>query len=203
MTKRHLLLFVISILMGVSACTSTKVETFYRPSYAVADKAFVKPGVDFSVYTKLQPLPLEIWYAKSEQGGNPEDLERLRGYFREAFLVAIGDDYELVTESGPEVLKVLASLVDFKVNPGTPADLSLSSRLRSVVASGRLTFVVEVMDSQTGEVLGRAADQEKTVIEEEYGDPATEWDEVEAAAGRWAGMFRRWLDLNLGADTGK
>ena len=200
MRKRYLLLPVIAVLIGASSCTSTNVETFYRPSYAVADKAFVKPGVDFSIYTKLQAMPLEIWYAQNEQGGNPEDLERIRGYFRNAFIAAIGDDYEVVSEPGSDVLKVVASLVDFKVNPGTPADLSVSSRLRSVVAAGRLTFVVEVMDSQTGEVLGRAADQEKTVIEEEYGKPATEWDEVEAAAGRWAGMFRRWLDLNLGAD---
>ena len=50
----------------------------------------------------------------------------MRDIFRTAFLEAIGDDYPVVTESGPDVLKVRASLIDLRTNAG---DISVGRRL--------------------------------------------------------------------------
>ena len=190
------LLTVCVISLVLSGCTSTTVEIYYRPADARVDKAFIKQGVDFSVYTKLLPDPMEIWYDERERAPETEDLKRIRAYFREAFLSAVGDAYELVTEPGSDVLRVRASLIDLKVNPGSPESVPQRSRLRSVVSSGKLTLVMELMDSRSNEVLAAAADREKSKLSVASPD-ASKWEEVEAAAKRWAGLFRDWLDKNL------
>ena len=57
---------------------------------------------------------------------------------------------------------------------------------------------MEVRDSLTDRVLARAGETEDgaatSLTEEE-----ASWAEVEVAAQRWAGLFRSWLDENLGA----
>ena len=59
-------------------------------------------------------------------------------------------------------------------------------------------FLMELKDSQTGEVLGRAADSAATPVFATGPNPETDWPTVERAAARWAGLFRTFLDENLG-----
>lgn len=183
-------------LSAAAGCTTTTVETFYAVQNPDIDQAFVKPGTDWSTYDALlQAGPLNIVYVEGNEEPDPADLARIRSSFREAFYGAIADDYEVVDAPGPNVLAVRADLIDLKINdPGLQA-LPFNSRLRSLVAKGQLTFIMELRDSQTGEVLARAADQEKP-----DGSSAGEssWDEVEASAQRWASLFRKFLDENLG-----
>jgi hypothetical protein len=74
----------------------------------------------------------------------------------------------------------------------------MEGRLRSLVAVGELTFLMELSDSMSGEVLARAADKQKP----EYTNVGDVNDEgghnrAEAAAKYWAGLFRDFLDRNL------
>lgn len=184
------------VLLGVTACVETTVESFRRVPDSRADEAFVKPGVDFSRYRRLQPVPLEIYYYEGQQPPLAEDLDRVRNIFREAFLAAIGDDYELVDEAGPDVLGVRASLVDLKLSPAL-GTLPVKGRAAHLVANGELTFFMELTDSVSGEVLARAADQEKPPMTA-AATSGREWAETEIAAQRWAAMFRDFLDENLG-----
>ncbi len=59
--------------------------------------------------------PLEIYYPDNAPEPNEEDLNRLRQSFRDAFLAELGDDYEIVQEPGPDVLTVLAQIIDLKI----------------------------------------------------------------------------------------
>lgn len=179
----------------LGACTKTIVTgSFDRVPNTAVEYAYINDQADFSKYTRLMSGGLEIYYPKGEETPDPANLERIRSYFRDAFADAIGDAYEIVTEPGPDVLKVSAQIVDMKISPGG-AVFEPSGRLRDVVAHGELTFLMEMSDSVTGQALARAGDKSSDISAEK--DDAT-WDDVQRAAEYWAGLFRNWLDSSLG-----
>jgi hypothetical protein len=183
--------------MLLDACsTTTIVEPFYRPEGARVEQAYISPDADFSLYSKLLAQPLEIYYPTDAPAPSEDELDRLRQIFRDAFLGELADDYEIVEEPGPDVLTVLAQIVDLKVT-GPLGTFESTGRLRQLVTKGQLTFLMEVRDSLTDRVLARAGETEDgaatSLTEEE-----ASWAEVEVAAQRWAGLFRSWLDENLG-----
>jgi len=179
----------------LGACTKTVVTgSFHRVPNTAVEYAYINQEADFSKYTRLMSGGLEIYYPEGEETPDPADLDRIRSYFRDAFAAAIGDDYEIVAEPGPDVLKVSAQIVDMKISPGG-AVFEASGRLRDVVAHGELTFLMEMSDSVTGQALARAGDKSSDISPEK--DDAT-WDDVQRAAEYWAGLFRNWLDSSLG-----
>ena len=186
---------VLAAALCLSACTKTVVTgSFNRMPNTAVEYAYINQQADFSQYTRLMSGGLEIYYPESEQAPDPADIERIREYFRDAFAAAIGDDYEVVTEPGPDVLKVSGQVIDMKMTSGG-AVMDMSGRLRDVVAHGELTFLMEMSDSVTGQVLARAGDKSSDISAEH--DDAT-WDDVRGAAEYWAGLFRNWLDNYLG-----
>jgi hypothetical protein len=181
----------------IAGCVKTTVESYVSVPGSRADSAYFKPGVDFSRYTRLQPVPLEIYYYEGSASPDPDDLDRLRQIFRNAFLGKLGDDYELVDAPGPDVLHVRASLVDLE-SSSVPEDLPIKGRAASLVAAGQLSFFMELADSQSGEVLARAGDKEKAPTPIAGAATGPDWARTEEAADRWAQMFRDFLDENLG-----
>jgi len=179
----------------LGACTTTIVTgSFHRVPNTAVEYAYINQEADFSKYTRLMSGGLEIYYPEGEETPDPANLERIRSYFRDAFADAIGDAYEIVTEPGPDVLKVSAQIVDMKISPGG-AVFEPGGRLRDVVAHGELTFLMEMSDSVTGQALARAGDKSSD-ISADKGDAT--WDDVQRAAEYWAGLFRNWLDSALG-----
>lgn len=190
--------FATALLLGLAAltaCTKTvHVGSFHRVPNTAVEYAYVNQEADFSRYTRLMSGGLEIYFPEGEEAPDPADLDRIRGYFRDAFVAAIGDAYEIVTEPGPDVLKVSAQVIDMKMTSGG-AVFDASGRLRDIVAHGELTFLMEMSDSVTGQVLARAGDK-STDISAERDD--ANWEDVRRAAEYWAGLFRNWLDASLG-----
>jgi hypothetical protein len=181
----------------LTACsTTTIVEPFYRPEGARVEQAYISPDADFSVYTKLLAQPLEIYYPDNVPAPSDEDLDRMRQIFRDAFLTELGDDYEIVEEPGPDVLTVLAQIIDLKIT-GAIGTYETTGRLRELVTKGQLTFLMEFRDSQTNRVLARAGETEDGASTSLTAAEAS-WAEVDVAAQRWARLFRDWLDENLG-----
>lgn len=179
----------------LAGCVEQPVEPVYeRQASRVVDQAYILPGADFSQYTRLLAEPLEIYYPESDGEMPAEDIQRIRQIFRDAFVAAIADDYEIVSVPGPDVLRVRAQLIDMKVTAQKPG-YSASGRLKSLVAHGELTFLMELSDSQTNTVLARAGDRTNDVS---AGEDEAEWAAVEQAAQHWAGLFRNWLDDSLG-----
>jgi hypothetical protein len=56
---------------------------------------------------------------------------------------------------------------------------------------------MELKDSQTGDVLARAADSAETPAFATAAGTETDWASVEQAAQRWARLFREFLDRNM------
>ncbi len=177
-----------------AACVEPEVETYVRQQNSNVEQAYIVPGADFSKYTYLMTDGLEIYYPQSDAAPPAEDIARIRELFRRAFIEAIGSDYEIVEAAGPDVLKVNAQLIDMKVM-GADGGYTASGKLKTLVAQGQLTFLMEIIDSESGEVLARAGDRTWTASS---GGETAEWSEVDRAAKYWAGLFRNWLDKSLG-----
>jgi hypothetical protein len=181
---------------ALAACTSTTiVEPFYRPANAQVEYVALSPNADFSGYRSIQLTPLGIFYPENVPQPPEADLDRLRRYFREAFLAEIGDDYRIASAAGPDVLRVTAQIIDLKV-VGAGGTYEPTARLREVVAAGELTLVMELQDSVTERALVRAADTTSTANPAATSREA-DWSNVELAAERWAEMFRNFLDMNM------
>jgi hypothetical protein len=186
---------VVAALLSLNACTQTVVTgSFDRVPNTAVEYAYVNEQADFSQYTKLMNGGLEIYYPENEERPDAAEIDRIRGYFRDAFTSAIGDAYEIVDESGPGVMKVQGQVIDMKMTSGGTT-FDASGRLRDIVAHGELTFLMEMSDSVTGQVLARAGDKSSDISAAK--DDAT-WDDVRHAAEYWAGLFRNWLDNYLG-----
>ena len=194
-SRRSSVLLMVAALFSLQACTKTVVTgSFNRVPNTAVEYAYINEQADFGQYTRLMNGGLEIYYPEGEEAPDPADIERIRGYFRDAFTSAIGDAYEVVDAPGPGVMKVRGQVIDMKMTSGG-ATFDASGRLRDVVAHGELTFLMEMSDSATGQVLARAGDKSTDISADR--DDAT-WDDVRLAAEYWAGLFRNWLDNSLG-----
>lgn len=136
--------------------------------------AFLAPGADFSPYHKIMIDPVQIAFRKNyvrdfnrtRRGVSSQirdsDVERMVDQGSRSatplFARAFSDGgYQVVTEPGPDVLRVQGSVIDIFVNA---PDIRSAGR-RTVIASqaGYGTFVVEARDSMTGALLGRVLDR--------------------------------------------
>ena len=179
---------------------------------STADKAWARPDVDLSKYSKirLQGAGIEYrpggesgrtWMARS-RGGPYEVTEKqkegLRQIVAEAFLDELGrsEKYTLVNESGPDVLVVRGALLDVvSYVPPEPVAGRSTVYLSSV---GEATLVIEIRDSITDAILGQAVDRRAA---EQMGgnmvmdsNRVTNTSEVRRLAKRWASLLRTRLD---------
>ena len=182
------------IVVAMTACNTVEVEKFNKLPDSKVDAAYVKSGVDFGRYHSLLAEPMDIYYPDGAEPPSPEELARIRSIFRRNFLAEIGTDFPIVSSPGPRVLRVRASLVDLKTRTVSIDAGQFRGRLGPMLEPGRLTFLMELMDSQSGETLARAADEEKTG---QAGSAGDQWSQIDAAAHGWAVAFRAFLDDNL------
>ena len=138
------------------------------------DVVFLQPGADFRTYTKVMLDPTEIAFEKNWQRDYNRSTSTLSGRvsdrdiqdaIRRAIVAAndIFEDawteggYTVVSEPGPDVLRVRPGVLNIEVNA---PDVMTAGRSRSFAPeAGEATYFVEVRDSLTGALLGRAADR--------------------------------------------
>ena len=163
------------LLMALAAggCTTTQRgpaewDGLVRQPGTRLDAVFVRPDAEIPAYRNILLKPAEVRFARNwepNRGGrsavgrlNAADMTAiqadlatmLQDIFREE-LTAGG--YELVTEAGPDTLIVIPAIVDLYI---TAPDTMTAGRSRTYTAnSGRMTLVLELRDSVTGEVLAR------------------------------------------------
>lgn len=132
---------------------------------------FLKPDAEIPSYANIILAPATVQFARNwdpNRGGRStssrldaadvtaikDDLASLLGdIFREE-LAAGG--YQVVTEPGPDTLLVIPAIVDLYI---TAPDTMSAGRSRTYTAnSGRMTLVLELRDSVTGETLARVLD---------------------------------------------
>jgi hypothetical protein len=173
------------IVVAVAGCAATPpptlqtgpdreitVDGLVRVDNAVVPVAYRKPDMDLTPYIRFMLDPVEVAYQKDPgnrrrsgvAGDNdnfalsPSQMETLKDMFQEAVVEALtkDDGYELTTEPGPDVLRITASLIDLVVS--VPTD-RVGNQQVFTQSYGLVSLIIELRDSQSGEILARAADR--------------------------------------------
>ena len=139
------------------------------------DAVYLLPGADFRGFTKVMLDPAQVAFAKNWMRDmnpprmelwrrtTPEDAEQIaeqaRTGFGDIFVNAFkGAGYEVVTTPGVDVLRLSPRIVNLYIN--APASVTTSVTTRSyTIDAGEATLALEVRDSTTGALLGRAVDR--------------------------------------------
>ncbi len=135
------------------------------------------------------------YFFPEDAAPSKDDQERTRQIFRTAFLSEL-QAYTIVESKGPTTLEVRPSIIDYRQSSGGDAQL-VRRDLRDLAIPGSLIFLMELVDSESGEVLARAADSASVPTFGSGDSTVTDWDAVTSATERWAELFRIFLDENL------
>jgi len=173
---------------------------------AEADRLWVRPDFDLTGYTKLLVQPADVHYRPTRQSSGTRSnasvfsmtdaqKDRLVKIVSEEFNKALSglQRYEIVDESGPDVLLLRGGLVDVvsRVPPQRAGrtDFYLSS-------VGEATLVIEFADSQSGAVLIRVADRRAASRPgtSQKSNVVTNTSEVRSLASRWANLLAKRLE---------
>ena len=159
---------------GVSAKAPATWDGLVQVKSKKVGLAYLLPDADFRIYSKVMFDPPEVAFSKNWQrdynrstmtlSGRVSDKDvreavdgaktSLAKVFPERF---IQEGYQVVTEPGPDVVRLSLAIIDLDVS-APERDLPGRSRTYSLDA-GEATFAIEVRDSLTGQLLGRAVDR--------------------------------------------
>ena len=173
-------------------------------------RAYIDPHADFSVFKRVAILdPLvsfrSNWQRDQNRGRSrnitSRDMDRIKtdvaALFKQVFTERLEADngYEVVDVAGDDVLLIRPAIIDLDV---TAPDTRDPGRSRTFTTSaGAATLYMEIFDSVSGDILGRAADRQ--VVRQgggrvSWSNSVTNQAEARRMFGRWADRFRKFLD---------
>jgi hypothetical protein len=137
-------------------------------------KAYVDPNADFSVFKRVMILETFVafrsgWERDQRRGTrgtriSASDMERIKTGVSELFnsvfieVLEADDGFEVVTEPDYDVLLIRAAIIDLEI---TAPDTMTPGRSTSFTAdSGAATLYIELYDSVSGQIIGRALDRQ-------------------------------------------
>ena len=178
MSRKHVVLSFAATLVAfvVAGCATTQRgmtewDGLVRQPNTRLDAVFLRPDAEIPAYRNIILAPAQVQFARNWNpnrgaGSASRSLDTadvlaikdgLATLFADIFreeLTAGG--YQIVTEPGPDTLLVMPAIVDLFM---TAPDTSSPGRSRTYTAnSGRMTLVLELRDSVTGETLARVVD---------------------------------------------
>jgi hypothetical protein len=187
---------LIASLFLMSCSTTTNVYQYKYDS--TLDEVFVKQGADFSQYTAVMVDQISVWYP-DEYAPSPENAARVeknlakaQDLFKSSVKDALSDRFTISEVAGENVLRLNVEFVDLRAAPdeeNVPAELT---RYEFKTRPGHITMIGQLLDSNTGEQLARAADlgQKQSV----GGSGKVDWDAIASDFEYWASVFAAWMD---------
>ncbi len=182
---------------------------------------YVDSAVDFTQYQKLLIDRIKVWYKDDSdyKGIDPDDLKALTDYFHQAIVKAVGDDYQVVSEPGPDVLRVRIAVTDLVPNKPEASVVTLvvpfawiadagtgvaKGETGSTSFTGEATIEMEAMDSVSSQQVGAYIDREvgkKYNWTEGVGEGVSsymkaysKWDYTKQSMDVWAQRLKKALD---------
>ena len=172
------------------------------------DLAYARPGATLAGYNKVKIDPVEVAFRKdwdpTRTGSNlklrAEDRERIRTgvaqIVREELVKALEakGGYPVVDAAGPDVLRVRASIANLYVTAPDTREAGISRTY--VVSAGEMTLVMELFDSETGQVLARVVDRDEArgTGGLSISNSVMNAGEAQNIASRWARILRNGFD---------
>ena len=154
---------------------------------------WIKPGVDFTRYKKVMVDYVIFALADDSEykGIDGNEMKKIGDGASRAFVNALQKEFPLVSEPGPDVLRIRTAIVDLKQGRPAlsaltiPVDLAVSivnkGARDSWTGSGTTTAEMMVLDSMSNEVLAAAEDQKVAGVTERF----TKWGSVEELFTFW------------------
>ena len=136
--------------------------------------AYIDPNADFSIFKRAMVLDTFVafrsgWERDQRRGTrgtriSSSDMDRIKARVSELFnsvlieTLEADDGFEVVSEPDYDVLLIRAAIIDLDV---TAPDTSSAGRSRTYTAdSGSATLYIELYDSVSGQIIGRAIDRQ-------------------------------------------
>lgn len=182
------------------------IEGLYRVPSKRFDLVYLLPGADFRPYTKVMFDTPEVAFKKNWQRDYNSDirgtdrrigdddaqkiLNAARSGIAEVFTKAFtAGGVQIVTEPGPDVVRLRTSVVNLDV---VAPDLMTAGRSRTFSReAGSATLVIEVRDSLTGALLGSAIDTR------DIGDSMPYVRNSVTNRSDFTQAFQRWAKISL------
>ena len=194
-------------------------DGLYRVENSVVQLAYMRPDIDLRGYSAILLDDVEVSYQMDPRGrtratgvGSTTEnfalteaqMADFKDRFREAVVEALssGDGFRIADTRGPDVLRITAELMDLIIR--IPTQRGANAQTGATRSYGEVTLVLEVRDSQTGDIMARAADRVDPT-----GNPSGDLVSVQPAAVRtqvrrlfeyWAGLLRESLDELRGVE---
>ena len=173
-----------------------------------AKERYMKPDVDFKKYNKIMLDSVVFFLAEDAEykGISAEDMKELSDTFNKAVVDALGKDYPLVAEAGPDVMRVRTAITKLKPSkPGAatmttinPVGLAFSFIKKGATGEyagvGNTGIEVEFLDSLTNERIGAVVDYKPGGKMSGF----AKWSASKEAFEFWAGRLKTFLDETHG-----
>lgn|SRR5688572_24289632 len=173
-------------------------------------QAYIDPNADFGVFRRVAILDPVVSFRSNWQRDqnrsrmrnvSASDVERIKAdvakLFKEVFKerLEMNDGYAVVSEVGEDVLLLRPVVIDLDITaPDTPS----GGRTRTyTTTTGAATLYLEVLDSVSGDIIGRAVDRQ--VVRSpgstlSWSTSVTNAQDARRMFGRWADQLRGFLD---------
>ena len=181
----------------------------------VASLLYVRPGVDFSRYTRIAILDCPVAFRKDwerDRAGSAmrvsqKDMDAIKAGVSAEFLKVFTDElqtkggYQIVTTGGEDVLVLRPAILDLDVTAPDTMPAGRSYTLSE--SSGAMTLYLEFFDSVSGQILARAIDREadRGTGQIQWQNRVTNTAEASRILRRWAVALRERLDEVQGRAT--
>lgn len=174
--------------------------------------AYIDPNADFSVYKRVMILDSYVafrsgWERDQRSGSasklriNPNEIERIKtgvaDLFKQVFTDTLQADggYEIVDNADEDVLLLRPAIIDLDITAPDTMGAGRSTAYSST--SGSATLYIELYDSVSGQILGRAVDKQTIRNPNNmmtWTNRATNTADARKMFGAWAQALRDFLD---------
>jgi hypothetical protein len=174
--------------------------------------AYINPNADFSVFKRVTILEPAVSFRRNwlrdqnrsrSRNLRASDVDRIKAdvaaLFKEVFTARLEADggYEVVAVGGDDVLLLRPAIINLDI---TAPDTKTAGRSATFTATaGAATLYIELFDSVTGDILGRAADNKQARRNGgrvSWSNSVTNSAEARRIFGRWADILRDFLDAH-------
>ena len=175
---------------------------------SVFDEVQARPGIDLSNYDSVMFDDVELAFrtpdrSKQEFPLSAQQKADFHAALHEAFATEFGrmTSPKLVSQSGPNVLRLDVRVQDISASVPPRTSGRVGRAAVFLEALGEVTLVLEIFDSESGEILARAID--KAALEgagmRDGSDMLTKWDGIAELCAHWSETTRERLEAVLGS----
>jgi len=212
-----LVISMLGTLTAVAENSSAQFENLVPVGDPQVAVAYIDPDADFSVFKRVMILDTFVafrsgWERDQRRGTrgvriSASDIDRIKTRVSETFnsvfieVLEADDGFEVVSEPDYDVLLVRAAIIDLDI---TAPDNTTPGRSRTYTAdSGAATLYIELYDSVSGQILGRAFDRQAgrnpgNVMR--WTNRASNTADARRVFRGWATIFRDFLESHYAGD---